>query len=307
MKRVPDLEKWRKDRARLQSSRKNRVRDACGVLQQQYGRNVWFATLTLPGSTGEALRACAAWSGYLMERVRQWLRDSQLGEECVAVWELQRRGALHMHLALPMVAGWSLSRLFAELHHMWCVILERTSVKAGVDLFAREGGLTWRKQKWIVRIDVQKVEKSVGQYLSKYISKRASKWSSQTSYCPTRWWSLSRNLLEKSGEARRLLVSPTMSHEVLSEWFERVSGIVCGAGTTTFAITNPWRPGDRTVSIWFNESEAAAQALVAALDSLAIPVRAWENKPTPHSKDAHSSHAEWASFFFQARHFTASG
>lgn len=229
---------------------RGKVRDCAAVIEQDYGTDCWFITLTLPGSTDTALRACAAWSAYLMERVRQWIRDAGFPNDVIAVWELQKRGALHMHLVVPRVSSETACPVPYGLHHAWCAMLARVSDEIGVDLFERKTGGTWRQRWDIVRSDMQKTSKSVARYLSKYISKGSAMIAQKAGFYPTRWWSTSRQLSARTMERTRLLVSPTMSISDAGEFFERVSGTICGVNQTVFPIANVYRPLARALSIW---------------------------------------------------------
>ena len=235
------------------------IRDCAVVLEEKYGLECWFITLTLPGSTRDALEACAAWSAYLMERVRQFLRDNGFPNEVIAVWELQRRGALHMHLAVPRIQGESTCPVPFGLHHLWCSLLESISKKCGVDMFERAKGGTWRYQWSVVRTDIQKTQKSVARYLSKYISKGSVNYAKKMAFYPTRWWSASRTLSQMALKATRLLVSPTMPISESGDLFERVSGTIGGAAVQIYQIANAYQPTSRCLSMWGCTPEAVRE------------------------------------------------
>lgn len=253
------------------------TREACAVLEEQYGKNCWFITLTLPGSTREALYEFAARSSYIVARLHQWWRDNFPGAEFITVWELQRRGALHMHVAIGGSRLGDIQTFAERMHRMWCHLLEQVSQFRNIDLFGRSGGGTWRHAWEKVRTEVKPVRKSITRYLSKYVSKAKSKSLQPNSYSPVRWWSCSRTLLAKLRERRLTYISPTMCNTTCGEWYETVAGTICGAAQATFAIANQYRPQDRCLSIWFENREAAQTAVWRALAKVDSAERIWDN------------------------------
>lgn len=226
------------------------TREACAVLEEKYAENCWFITLTLPGSTRAAISDFARWSSYVMARVRQWFRDNFPQSEVIAVWELQRRGALHMHMACGGVGEIEMEALKKRVHAMWCSLLEQLSYRGNFDLFDRGDDRTWRHQWHVVQTKVEKVTKSVTRYLSKYLSKAKTSLWTQESYSPTRWWSCSRSLLEGLRRARLTLLCTTASYQDATALFEAVAGTISGVAQATFAIANQYKPGDRCLSAW---------------------------------------------------------
>ena len=188
------------------------IREAGGALEVGYQKRVWFLTLTLPGSTQEAIKAYASADKEIKNAFLQNFRKlfnrvchrshERLDYLCVS--ELQRRGAIHLHLAL----GWASER-FAKLvkrcyRRWWHKVLLHYSRKLGVDLCARSEGETWRHcpGKWL--LECEQVEKSVGRYLAKYVSKHYSKSGFANVDTPSSWWSISGPLRAKVREHRKL-------------------------------------------------------------------------------------------------------
>lgn len=268
-----------------------KVRDCAAVLEAKYGTECWFITLTLPGSTDSALRACAAWSAYLMERVRQYLRDAGFPNDVVAVWELQKRGALHMHVVIPRIFSQAACPVPYGLHNAWCAMLARVSEACGVDLFQRKTGGTWKDRWDIVRSDMQKTSKSVARYLSKYISKGTARCAQKLGFYPTRWWSTSKQLSADTSERTRLVVSPTMSISDAGAFFEMVSGTICGASQTVFPIANVYRPAARALSIW--GSTLSTESVASVMKSCALDTAAGEcyDSATTHDRKTLVAHS----------------
>jgi len=270
---------------RFTATAKNKIRDCTAVLEEKYGTSCWFITLTLPGSTRGAIAACAAWASYIMERVRQYLRDVGFPNEVVAVWELQRRGALHMHVALPRVQGETASPVPYGLHHMWCNVLEKISVQCGVDLFERSTGGTWRFAWNVVRTDIQKTTTSVARYLSKYMSKGNAGVAAKHSFYPTRWWSVSRKLSDSAAAQTRLWVSPIMSITTCLECYEKMGGTICGAGTGAFAIVNVYRPTAKALSIWGTNRDVIPVIVTAVAANWEQSARTWYDSAASHDRE----------------------
>ena len=64
-------------------------------------------------------------------------------------------------------------------------------------MWQRRDGSTWKDSKHVLQAPAQIVEKSVGSYLSKYLSKQAPSPQAgmKNALCPVRWWGASRPLL----------------------------------------------------------------------------------------------------------------
>lgn len=160
-------------------------------------REVIFLTGTLPGSTPEAIEAMARYSAFALHRLKAWINKHVPHKKDFYCWELQRRGALHLHYAVVVTEQSVRRRIIDGFAGQWYRILERISDESGVDLFGRSGGGTWRGQPERCQFYAQEVEKSVAAYLSKYCSKDAGKVADGVrAYPPTRWWGVSRPLQE---------------------------------------------------------------------------------------------------------------
>ena len=235
------------------------VQQACAVMQRAYKRKVAFITLTLPGGTPEAMQALADNSRQIlnnyMQRVRDYLRrnchatqfslsssslptgeilqtgDAIAGDEhirqsysYVGVWEPQKRGALHLHIALG-VRGADEYRALKKLHKKWWIqTLATYSNKLGVDLFARAEGGTWADTPEVTRTECNRVKKDVGRYMTKYISKGKSGYGGLDFVAPHRWWFMSKALHEQVQAEKREFSRVVHSPAVAEEIFRRVAG-----------------------------------------------------------------------------------
>jgi len=164
-----------------------------------------FFTGTLPGSTVESLEALSRWSGYVVHRLKSWLNRIAPGYECVFCWEWQRRGALHLHLAVWVPEPRDRELALGGMRGRWIGLLRAVGEKSGVDLFARGGGKgTWKDAPWAVRARCEIVRKSVGAYLGKYLSKsEVPAGGVARKFYPSRWWGSTRGLKILTSEKKR--------------------------------------------------------------------------------------------------------
>lgn len=189
---------------------KNTIRWGASAIESAFGIDrCVFLTGTLPGSTLEAQLIFAANSSYFIDRINKWLLKyfSIDGEVFrLSVWELQRRGALHLHAIVAAPAGQT-QRLIDEFQAFWIHLLESLSDSTGIDLFGKSAGGSHRgNYNKPIKIQGRKgilkdvmcygavVKKSVAAYLSKYLSKSAGdfRYTEKPAFYPARWWSISR-------------------------------------------------------------------------------------------------------------------
>jgi len=201
---------------------KNTIRWGASAIEFAFGLNrCVFLTGTLPGSTLDSQLVFAANSSWFIDRINKWLlKHFSINGEVfrLSVWELQKRGALHLHAVVAVPAGATQS-LIDSFQAYWIHLLESLSDSTGTDLFARAAGGSHRGN-YLERVkkngkrgalkDVMcygaVVTKSVSGYLSKYLSKSAGdyKYGVQPSFYPARWWSVSRAV-------KTLIASQTVS------------------------------------------------------------------------------------------------
>lgn len=161
-----------------------------------------FLTLTLPGSTKVSMEALARFSGLAVQRLKAWIGWRIKENMSIYTWELQKRGALHLHYVV-----WCPNREVGEyirqhLKEQWIRILDSISEASGVDMYQKHSGFSWASNKEIVRVDAQWCKKSVAAYLSKYVSKpnKFLGCGKEIAFCPSRWYGVSRPLLAKLRE-----------------------------------------------------------------------------------------------------------
>jgi len=184
---------------------RNMIMDAAHIQEHEGVGKPYFVTLTMAGGTRMAYAAMAAGAGYIMDRLNRWLRY-RVEDGCYCyVWELQERGAPHLHFVFRLPPGESRAVFACHLKTQWRKILGDVSDESGVDLFARSDGGTWRGNVKYPRIRVDEIKHSYASYISKYASKNKSKGGSLSAFKPARWWGVSAPLRKKV-RARRLEV-----------------------------------------------------------------------------------------------------
>jgi len=160
-------------------------------------------TGTLPGSTRETFAAIAAYSGYIVHRLKAWVAKYHQDVNSLYVWEYQSRGALHLHYALLVPDYDKRRRILNGFHDQWVRLLCGVSDTSGVDLFDSGKGFSYRNSPDKVQTDAQEITRSVGRYLAKYLSKSATQrlgCPDSWVFPPSRWYGVSRPLLHKLKE-----------------------------------------------------------------------------------------------------------
>lgn len=152
-------------------------------------------TLTLPANTPEAFTALAAYSStavnLLFNPIRKYWGSNALW---FFVWEYQKRGALHMHIALYNEDEKECEKMAHKLIDQWHKVLLIIGEKANTCMFTDR-----RKDRCTIRskhqYHTEPIRKDIGAYFSKYAGKEESKnnWYVQK-YPVSRFWGSSRSL-----------------------------------------------------------------------------------------------------------------
>lgn len=170
------------------SAARRLVKNGCGVLKREFGKSITFATVTLVGSTASAMRALAEQSGRAADLFMHWVKSKAPGANIVYVWELQGRGALHLHAAIGHHDHLCLRTIehgIKEYVYQWHETLSR---HAGVDMFQSAEGFSWRGFPEVVRSNSKPIRKCVKAYMSKYLTKGGA---GESGNVPARWWGMS--------------------------------------------------------------------------------------------------------------------
>lgn len=172
---------------------------AGAVCDMRYGLRQVVLTGTLPGNTNEVNYALASWSGYAVNRLLQWARRIVGEAWYFGVWEYQKRGALHFHLAVCYDTEAQAKNLLAGFKPQWIKILCDISERSKIDLFDTGAGFSWSENQEVVQADAQSVRKSCAAYFAKYATKAywdevkaGMQGSALERYSPSRWIMVSR-------------------------------------------------------------------------------------------------------------------
>lgn len=152
-------------------------------------------TLTLPANHSKAFEAIARESDYAINRLFQPIRR-EWGKEALwfFVWEYQKRGALHIHVAIYNQDEKECKRMAEKLIAQWHEVLLSIGERQGVCMFSQK-----RMDRCTIRQNHQNhtapIEKDVACYFAKYAGKTESKqeWYCQK-YPVSRFWGSSRSI-----------------------------------------------------------------------------------------------------------------
>jgi len=151
--------------------------------------------LTLPANHEAAFAALAQNTYFATHRIFAYLKKQYNGEvSWFYVWEYQKRGALHLHLAVHHRDSSLLDTICGDIKRAWIRILEDIGQSAGTCMFSDK---TMKKctisQNW--QMHSEQIRSSVGGYFSKYAGKEESK---QSWYCQkypiSRFWGSSATI-----------------------------------------------------------------------------------------------------------------
>ena len=161
------------ERREFTKKMKNNIRQLASAFDKEYEpRQMLFCTATLPGSTLKAYETLSAYSSYFVNRITQPLRRYGCSSPAyLAVWELQKRGALHLHIIVGSKDEEGLEKYRQKFKPLCASIFDDISEKSGVDMWERATGGSWKDDKQKLQADAQYVKKSVARYLAKYLSK----------------------------------------------------------------------------------------------------------------------------------------
>lgn len=215
--------------SRFTKSARRRIISAGAILEARCKNpaSSVLVTCTLPGSSANAIAELPKWTGYLVNRcfsrvraawnVAESWRPAQLS--WFYTWEIQKRGALHLHLCL-----WTNEPAFSEylgtvFKEAWVNTIKDIDTKCQSDLCTKHDGKScWLSQYW--QNDVSVVRKSVARYISKYVSKDNTKSVVRNGarIHPSRWWGMDRLLTQEV-----VRNSPQIKARALSE--SRATGL----------------------------------------------------------------------------------
>ena len=175
----------------------------CGASLEMLAHDPRFChvtTLTLPANTDEAFECLAAHSGAIINSLFQPLRDKYPDtNHWFFVWEYQKRGALHLHIAHyhpDECEGMLIGNILIE---QWHKILCDISDSSGIWMLSSKHHGDY-EMKDFYQYHTQPMYKSVAGYFSKYASKASQKEENNyvrkfsQMYPPSRFWGCSSQI-----------------------------------------------------------------------------------------------------------------
>jgi hypothetical protein len=157
--------------------------------------------LTLPANHEKAFTALAQNTYFATHRIFSYLKKQYNGEvSWFYVWEYQKRGALHLHMAVHHRASLLLPTICSDIKRAWIRILQDIGENSECCMFTDK---SMKKcvmpDKW--QMHSAQIRKSVGSYFSKYAGKEESK---QSWYCQkypiSRFWGSSKKIKQVIAE-----------------------------------------------------------------------------------------------------------
>lgn len=174
-------------------------------------------TGTLPGSTRESFRVLADNSNYVTHRLCNWLTRRQHSAKWLYAWEFQKRGALHLHLAIEVTTE-NAEFIKREFKHEWNRLLSTIGNRNGVDMWAKSK--TYSHSREITQTDVTVCEKEPSRYIAKYIAKGNAKSFVPNRFPPVRWYQISRALLRELEDKTEVYEREALSYRQAREFVE---------------------------------------------------------------------------------------
>lgn len=207
-----------------------------------------FLTGTLPGSTEDSFRAIAQYSAYIVNSLKAWIANYVPGKLDFYCWELQKRGALHLHYACHVPDEAHRTYICSAFREWWIQILHRIGDQANVDMFRKNATHTWLSDTSKVRAVAEICRKSVARYLAKYLSKSAkSAKGASRAFTPSRWWGVSRPLKALTDRMSSVVeVVEAGYHTVRSVW-EKVKHVCDASESVTHSYRHKVGEGETIV------------------------------------------------------------
>lgn len=228
------------------------VNEVCHVMEAKFGRQGLFLTFTIPGKGPVVEKAIGSWSGYIVKRVRQWFRDRlQAPHSVCGVWEFQRRGMLHLHIAVMSEAEQGLQEIEKGFREFWAGVLVRVMELSGVNVCAASEVYSWLPAGPNSQQDCKRIRKSVGRYMAKYVSKAPREAAKKVRYYPSRWVTVDR---ETHREAKAARVRMCMEGFSVTQWKVILAGAVRYLRENANSVkqfVNPYCPTLPGVMAWF--------------------------------------------------------
>lgn len=193
--------------------------------------------LTIPADYQAAFSTVAAYSGWIMNRLNTYLRRHLENPLWFYVWELQKRGALHLHFCFYAPTEELGQRLGDGMLELWLKLLEEMSQKSGNDLYwsgryTKTGAKYYVPREKLINSN-QAVYSGCAQYFAKYSGKdsygstRGAKgFGSRAIAHPARIWGSSRAIKRRAREMSIDCRIEHISDESASCFFESIRELI---------------------------------------------------------------------------------
>jgi len=138
--------------------------------------------------------AIARYSSYICNEISKWVKYHVTDSHWFYAWELQKRGALHIHFCLHVPNEDQRDYVLREWATFWGRTLDNIGKKACIDMWGIKNGGSHSHNKKVLQTDAQQCHTSVAAYVSSYASDGESKHSqdADSDYYPSRWWGMAR-------------------------------------------------------------------------------------------------------------------
>lgn len=223
------------------------VKSAVAVLGELFQNKIAFLTITLPGGTSQAMRGVAVWSATIVDDLQHWVKYNCPGSLMVSVWELQKRGALHLHAAIGSDCAEDLAEIEERIKSYAYKLFQNISALSGVDMFQRANGETWAGSPDVIRASSEFVRKDVRRYMSKYVSKGAGE---AVGCSPSAWWGASQELRRLVHAKRSCILSRILDWDLAERLMRQLVAIAGQRASKVFSYQEPYAPHNVTTIIY---------------------------------------------------------
>lgn len=192
--------------------------------------NYLFLTGTLPSVEIAAWNELATQSGAIVNSLNSWL-SKKLNRRIrfFYCWERQKRGALHLHYCCHIEDKTIAKDVLNQWQNWWTKRLLSIQESSGVKMCIGKGGVDWSLKPEKIQAVAQVVVKSVGRYMSKYVTKASPGEKNAVKLgllAPRRWWGASRDLDEELQRNTDRYVSVQTSYLPAKNLFDKTRDVL---------------------------------------------------------------------------------
>lgn len=223
---------------------KHSILCASAIMEREYRKsNMRVLTTTIPGTGKDIYDAVSRYSGWIVDiqqkAARRAAEDHDM--ELFAVWELQKRGALHQHWAIASDRQFVSANVARAIKDAWYRCLDIISEKEGINLYLnQQTGFNHSVDRRHLQSPIQRLRKSIAGYFGKYASKTASSFDGgfsgrvSHSFCPSRWWIMSASLRAKVKAFEIKFEMTFLSEAEADSWLSEFRSWLDGSDLTKF-------------------------------------------------------------------------